>query len=575
MKKISLILMAMLISCAFLTAQNTGIVSVMSDSSSGLFENALDDAANVGEGFSMLENSYLFAGVSNIELTEADQFITFDDTGNGPLWTGFFVNGAMPWSLFLGFDADNLGTANGIDDTVNTIGGTETVVSGTTSTDYQWNSQVVDTEFTANRLLDNFEAQAQFLTILGPLNTGLYFSMDLTDTSVQANNSVETDTRYTNTGGAGAIPVETFDYSITTTDTDLNTQNVFQLGVPLFLATGDMQHEANILLGLDLTHVEIDNAPSIVYSNTSVTNLGVITNNEVDKDTTDTTVIDVDLDYNLILPGLTNSHRDNEFSVGVEAGIGIQNVVFNTTTIDQDVNFAGAGAAGVDQARAENTTDVTIDPVADFNFGVNVSHSFYFDLGPAMFAFEPTLNFDMNIDNSGSGYELVTVAKVDGDADGAFTSALDTITTSTTTFVDDDGTGTSTKINTFTTVLSLPVALRVSPEKWPFSLTLGSTPRLRMLNTLTEVKDRTSSTNQTVVNQGDGTNVSDTTTVQNLSSDTSMDIDHDLSITADHNIGLHVPVGEFVELDVNLGLSSGASILEFRDFVLQAIVALP
>jgi hypothetical protein len=295
-----------------------------------------------------------------------------------------------------------------------------------------------------------------------------------------------------------------------------------------------------------------------------------------DVATTVTTAFELDAEYRAILPGLVRGHKDNEFVVGGNLGTNISIHSSTNTVIRQDVTFAGAGAAGVNAARAESEMEETVDPVVDFDAGVFSSHSFYYDLGPATFAFAPMLSFNLGLNNNRSNSEIVTITRVDGDSDGLFTSAADTITTSTSTTTDDDGGGSTATTTTLTTVLALPIAVKVSPEKWPFSLTLGSEPRMRLRNTITNVTDAGNSTNQTVAVTGTGTAVSDATTENNGSSDTTSDKSHDLSITAAHNIGLSMPIGDFVSLDINLGLSTNATnILDFKDFVMQAIIALP
>ncbi|MDA3810481.1 MAG: hypothetical protein PF518_09160 [Spirochaetaceae bacterium] len=589
MKKFIVLLVVLLSATFFVTAQNTGITSVLSDTSQGIFENELDAAANVGSEFATIGHSFVFAGLANIELLEADESNNYDN-GGSPLWGGFYKSGDKPWSVFLGFTASD---SNG-----NEAGGmaftgmnTETVTVGTTDTDYQWYARETETKYTANQIFENMSIGGQLLLMLGSINTGLYFNMDLVldnDGSGldQQSNYTLTENNFYNTVAAvpNAVPVVAADYTMKITETLKDSQTDFTLGIPFFLQSGDSSHEANLRVGLGIT----DNSTTYVEDYTGTPNAPQTFQNVDNQTIAKEVALDISGSYTLTLPGLGDGNKDNEFEIGGGAGFGLAMPTYKDSAITQDYTYAGAQAVGVIDVRSESEVEATFTNGFDFNAGLNIAHSFNYDLGSIVkFAMKPSAYVWFANSKDGMVDSIVSITRTDNDNDGFFTSAVDTITTTTTTYTNSsyDATLTALDATTVTDIyssISLPMAITVSPEKWPFSVTLGSTPRLWMNNKITKTLTTVNSTNDSTVD-GTGAAVGNTTVVNAATSDETTVVDTSVTVSAAHSIGLNMPIGEFVQLDINLNMSSGdaaesganSSILNFRDFTIQAIIALP
>jgi hypothetical protein len=571
MKRIVLFLFILLTLTAFVSAQNTGLTSVFFDSSVGVFENELDTALKVGPDFTSLDYSYLFAGLGNLEKVEADTNAWFGI----PLWAGYYKAGDKPWSVFAGFVATD-STGNLAGGTTYTPGAPETVTDPVTgdTTDHQWNSGVLTTDYTANRLFDDLDFSGQYLFMLGNMNTGVYLGVDISDASPQATNYTETDVRYYNASGAGVIPTPTADYTFTRTETDKATDSTYSIGIPLFMGTDSLGHTINLTADINL----VDNSVTDVqtYSGTPDTALGLVTNVEVDETIDKTTTTDIGVDYTMTKAGILGDHPDNELTINADGGIIIDSSKYSDVLTTQNVSYAGGGAAAVIGTRDDDSTTDTCKNAFDFDISIGAGHSFFFDLGSMVeFGFIPEISIGISMDNPVLREQRVVINRVDGDADGAFTSAADTITTITTTYTNTTAAaGNNISTMEIETTLALPVAATITPEGWPISITLGSKPQVQMKNTITTTKTQVSSTVTSTVD-GTGADVGVVATTNAGTSNETTVTDTTFDVTAEHNIGLTMPLGEYVRLDVSLDFSTAINVLDFKDLIIQAIVSLP
>lgn len=607
------------------------IQSVQAYTSFGLFMNALDGAANVdeqgmGPGFSELENKYVFGGLANINREEADQ--TFTAGSGAPLLLGYMSPGDFRWSAFSGtwFDpAANQAKSESI------LGGetTETVVDGTDSTDYVWYETETTIEYTDRVISDEFTKYGQFITQLGPANVGFVLGVGA-DNAFNSNNVfTETTTYQYNDAGAGNIPTPKVDYTSTYTDADYATgggkTTSYGLEIPVYMETGDLAHSAS--LGFELERTDLSTSQTLAYTvpadntvnpldgggNVNDTDLGAFgfTNavpaaaaNQFTQvpefgSTTIGTVMPIDLDYTLYMPML-GEHEDNRLMGGISANAVLRGATSSTTEIWQLYDFTVGGDA-TESTRSEYEQTDELGTGLGGQVELMGGHSFYFEPADGI-----TLGVEPGVSGSygwGVGYDsgnndvsdgvtvaqwapadatiasATTVTRTDNDADGAFTSAVDTVTTVETRYQDAVIVGGAVTDRIDLTQISadfvLPASVRIQPGDWSFAVVLGSRPSVSFTQTtLSGSPDQSADTTSTVDGAGDPVGG---TTVDALSAqETYSYTEWSWNAEAEHRIGLNMMLPAGVTVDVALNLSTGvANILDFQDFVIQAIVPLP
>lgn len=562
-------------------AQNTGLISVEGYSSAGLFGNELDAALTVDEtgnkpAFSELTGNYLFAGLTNLnQMTASDIFVA---SANNPLWAGYYSMGEMPWSLFAAMYID------GILISENEYGGsTITNTNFTIGTEtFTYVSRQVERTNTKNRLFDRLQKEVQFLISLGEINTGVYLALDLNDTSAQINNYNTVDTRYYDSTGGTADPVQELNYATTETRTDYNASTKISLGVPLFLRTGDLAHTVNLLTALTLGDMSTTASYSM-DNNPNDTGVALATYTEADDTINTTSDLQVDASYNLAMPALFGENPNNEFSIIGKVGIGIQGHSIKDIITTQQKTFAGGGAAPTLGTRNDDSIEITYSGGFDFDILAGVGHSFYYDFEPGIrFGFNPNiaLSFDQNNPTLVSQWQYIN--RTDGGNDGTLNTAADTVVTTTRTYKNatavDTATGVVTgdaiSISTITLVTSLPMSITFQPKDWPVALILGSTPTCSLEASFRSDSDGVWSQTRHTEN-GDGSGATDATReADTAGTETIMYSSNNLY--ALNVIGLSMNLGENVALDISLDFSSTAvNLLQFGELSVQTIVKLP
>jgi hypothetical protein len=567
---------------ALMWGQNTGLISLQNDFSFGVFGNELDKAVNVGKGFTALSNNYLFGGLGNLNnLATIDAFTSlFAD----PVWVGYYSTGAMPWSLFGGAHHTS-GPAAGTSATLYTNPNTETVVSGTTSTDYYWYAQISTSEYTvpAFRQIND---SVQFLLDLGGLNIGAFLNVSLQNSTLPAQNFATTDTYQYNTSGVGVVPTPVTDYTRTTTQTDLTDgaggpgiQNSLSLGIPVYLKS--LNATANLRVGyswmdVSTTYERIFTVPA--SSGTIPTfAAGTFRNTEQDDVLMTGGGVPISLDVEKAFAPLWGSHPDNAFKVGLDTWATFSSAKYSTIVITQDYTFVVAGAA-TRTARNWDTYDATYSGALDLGVGVNASHSFYFDpVANVSVGFVPRL--DLVYRNQPAGQKTgdeVTVNRIDGDADGAFTSAADTIVTTTTTnynqMVDSTGPIDESVGNVFEFDVALPSALKFQVLPW-FGLAMGARPYVTGALTITKATGRTF---EETVTTADGTGAVISTVVTNRQTGavTTTNV-MAWTVGVDHNLGVNIGIPGGIMLYVDVAGAVDSGVWDFKNLVIQGVIPLP
>lgn len=562
--------------------QNTGLTSLQNDFSFGVFWNELDKAVNVGKDFSALSNDYLFGGLGN--LNNQDTIGTFTSALADPVWVGCYMAGAMPWSLFGGAHHSG-GPAADASATVYTGPNTETVVSGTTSTDYYWYNQISTSEYTVPAYTQ-INDSVQFLFDLGGFNLGAFLNVSLQNATVPTVNFVTTDTYQHRTSLPNVVPTLATDYTRTTTQTDLTDgsgnpgiQNGISLGIPIFLK--GLNATANLRVGY--TWIDMSTTSVVTYSVPAYSAAiptfapGTFTNTERDDTLVTGSEIPINVDLEKAFAPLWGSHPDNEFKVGVGAGVSFASAKYSTVFIEQDYTYVVAGASTPAQ-RSWDTYDSTYTGIRNLGVGVNASHSVYLDpAANVSVGFVPRLDLTYRYQPIGIKTKSeVAVNRTDGDADGDFTSAADTIVTVTTTNYNQvAGTLGPTDESVDQVIqfdVELPSALKFQVLPW-FGLTLGARPYLTGAFTITKT---TGATFQETVTIADGTGAVTGTAVTNRETG-DVTTAHEMAWTVgvDHNLGVSigVPGGIMLYVDVSGALASG--IWDFQGLVIQGVIPLP
>jgi len=570
MKKTILFLFILMAFTMVVSAQTTPLFSIFNYTSAGIFENELDAAVSVGEDFTNLDASYLFSGLGNMGFLPTWSTATYNGSGN-LLWGGFYKAGDKPWSAFAGLTAtDSSGNKKG--GTTNTEA-TVTIASAT----YSYNSSETETKYTANRLFDDFDFQGQYLFMLGDINTGIGVgvSIDESDTDQTKNIEKTSDFFYDGSATPGTTPpVATKDYTYKNVQSSNNTLGSkgnsanYWIAVPFFIMDGDISQEAGAKISFNF----VDNSSSQKEDYSAPADAAATFTNVDNETINKNTTIGIDGFYKKEMPGIWGSNEDNRFYFEAGADFGIEIPKYSLSNSSQATIYAGGGAAGTLSTATDMTIETTGKPGLDFGVYGEVGHKFLYNPGPMVkYGFEPSVGLGVDVDNEFLTDSMTTVTKTDGNNDGDFTDAVDTISTSTTEYENNgSGTGDDETVIDITTTFTLPVSAIITPENWIFSVILGSRNTVELVNKITSTKSVISSTEASSIS-GTGVAGVPVTTEAGTSEETSV-VDTAITIETSNTIGLSMPIGDYAKLDM---LLNSNNLLNFDSLVIQATIALP
>ncbi len=580
MKRFLLLIGAAFLVAAIAGAQNTGIDSILDSTSYGVFTNELDAAASVqerttGPGFSELENSYFFGGLSNIDRATARALTT------PAFWMGYYMAGDLPWSIFARLDND----AANLDSTDVTVtpGPQVGVVDGNTTTNYTWTEIQTTTNYDTFAF-DQANNEAQFLIHVGPVNTGIYGQLIRNNDYDATENYTETLIRYNNTAAAGTPPSTEAEYTRTTNQLDYSAGGgkvtTVTAAVPVFLPMEGMTHFANV--SFDLTNRDRSFDQTRTHTTPTTGDISPYTNIITNENLLQGSEFGAGVDYVLTLPGLLGDNDRNEFQVSAFGSFTRRNAEFSVADTTQA--RAWDGAQWQDSTRVEETTTYAFEAASVLSGGAWTVHSFYFDVGSAIeFGLQPWLFLRYEKDNGNPRLtETVYTDRQDNDNNGVFTDdGVDATVTTTTTYTNTSfdvaagnvtaETGFTSGVTTtseITTSVGIPTAVTVQPEGWNFGMTAGARPRLAYTRTAqTAMSSESAQTEVTATVGADP--VTETTQADDSTTDTSFTSSWTAQV--DHDFGVFLHFGENVRVDATLN----GSLLEFNNFQIQTIIALP
>jgi hypothetical protein len=536
----------------------------------GLYRNATDAAFDVNDSaspptFRSLQQSYLFGGLTN------PFYATTWASFSGPFFVGYHSAGKTPWSALglASVDATTSTLSDGITPTY-----TNKVVGTTT---YPWTSQTVDNQYNCLQDLD-LNLTGGYLMALGPMNIGLggtfVWQTNVGNAAINTfvgNNRTSTTTVYYDTAGAGAAPDPAENYTLTSVYSAPDSLLTIAPAVPFYIKLGNIGLAA--LLGVTVESSDQSTSVTNVYTAPQTGGAGTFFNVTNENSTTNQTgSFGISLDTIVTLPPLFGKHPDDRLELGLQATADLNTAQDSVDTLlVQDWDYTGV-SGGTITPGAWVTHTVTTDTRNGLMGGsayLSAREYMYFQPVEAVqFGLSPMLEL-------GAGYappapyytaRSVDVVSVDGDGDGAFTNALDTITTTTTEYFNNNDGGTLTIGGTF----YLPVAVKLRPEKWPFGVTFGN---LAIAGINLNVVSDTNNTSSVATTQVDGTGatVSSTTTESGTGYKTTR-------LTTNWNFGymyfmvLNVFLPAGITMDVIL---NGANLLEFESLAVQLIIPMP
>ncbi len=563
---------------AFVWGQFTPLSSLLRDVSYGLFQNEIDAALSVdetgyGPGFTGLENDFLFGGLGNLSSAQRrEAFGATDYTAFDPLWIGYYRAGERPWSLFQSVFADD-GEQGSTTVTRNGMN-VETVTVGTTNTDHIWYDNIVTLD-ERSILTTRVETQTQFLTTFAGMNIGAFVAVGLADDSAPADNFTRTTVHQFNTAGAGDVPSVQTNYTATRVESYFQREASVFVGVPVFLRTGDLSHLAR--LGVGWRRVREDF--SVTVGNTVPQDPADPSTGHADREDNEsyrTGTVTIAPAYTIVLPGILDDHERNEFSAGIELNVDLNFARLHADGWFQNYTFTpGPGATRTVAARNEGDAEYTFTSAIDFGAAVHARHSFYVEPHDSMvLGFAPAVRLTFASSDAYPNLisEAVSVERVDGDNDGAFTSAADTITTRTERWVDMDIDGNDRETtSSLSFQASLPTSFRVRPADWRFGISLGSALSANVTRSVTTTYVGYKSLDSETTVQGDGSGTTSTTTATTATYDPDRTVDYSWEFTANHNLALHVYLPANARLDVEI---RATNILQFGSLRIQAIVPL-
>lgn len=455
-------------------------------------------------------------------------------------------------------------------------------------TTFDWADTRTETQYTWLQDSD-LDLGAQVLLGLGGLSVGLIAeyvqdqrflnaagSVDLW----VAANKIETFTQNYDTAIATAEPAATLDYTETSSWSAPDSFSEIGIGIPLAVQFGSEALAATVSASFANYDGSGPSSFAPALPNTRVYTdpadaATTLTSIEANTTTSTTSSTSIDLDATVNLPGLVGSHQDNRLTVGVSGGIDLYNGTSSEVYTSQERTYAGAGAAATVGVRDNDTIAETLMGKSPLAARLSVQHFWYFDVGPVTFSFAPMLAAEMD---SRTGISIaggnalypttqVTIDRVDGDTDGAFTSAtVDTVATTTVTYANNDDGDPTDYILTF----DLPSAVKVQPENWPFGMTFGGNLAVSLPSTeVKDVQDRTTTEINTV--DGAGTSLGIDTTNAAEGYETSS-VTKAWSFINDFQFGINIPLPLDAVLDIVLNFSN---LLSFDNLTAQIVMPLP
>lgn len=577
MKKLFVLLILSAVLVFGLGAQNFSYTSLANDFSAGLFPSALDQAITVfddgyGPGFGELPHSYLLGGIANLGEDQAGSptATTLNTSGVGePIFFGVYRQGDRPWSFVTGLEFNTI-AGEAKDSTTETYT-TEPITVGTVQTNHIWLDQKVTTENEA-RSFASFDAQAQFLTIFSGIKTGFYLKLAVTDNASAATNFTQTTTEYYDSSATPGtdVPISTEDYKLVTAETlEGNSATNLTLAIPFSLGSAGTVHSGNISYNLGKTDNSSSAKDEILLGSDNVSQGAEASATYRDNSTTDiTSTHTIGADYRMVRKSFLSTHPESRFTAMGGVELVLTGGESEVSQIGQDYSAPGGGAALVTEARAENITTDTIKSTLGFGLTAGASETLYHDFTPTiMFGVEPTVGLGFTRSyTTGSLTKSVQVIRNDADADGAFTSATDTIQTITTTYSDANAAGGNLGyVDTMSLGFSLPASLKFQPEGWICGFVLSSNPQFAYSRVTNVTLGREEVETDTTVN-GDGTG--ETTTVTTTRGNSSSTVDGNWSLTNTTSIGaeFYLPGDILLLVDIN------GNLWEPEGFTIQAVV---
>lgn len=595
-KKLFILLgtLLLLLAPTFLFAQTYGqvrwpVTSMENVLSFGLFPNPMDAAFNLQTygakaNFNTLKNNYLFGGLSNFNWSNPLTLRDFNTTL--PVTVGFYQHGNMPWSVLgSGYaSTSNSGFSNGT--TISTT--TKTTGTAPTFTANTWVTSTTQEEY---KWLDaaNIDFGGAFFIGISGIDTGLavkyYLDQNHNNTagSVAAwanNNRTVTQTFYydQDAANANAAPNPAVDYTITSTWNQPDTLSEVYFLVPFMTKLDGMVLSATASLDIvnyDGTTYSSQANPTDpttkTYSDPNSTGPGATyTNIEANSLTDKEQTITIAGATAVTFPPLLKGNRNNRFVVGLSGNVDINQIdpVVDTYTT-QVYNYAGGGADPTRSTRSEYQQTTNYEGFLFYDVELSGAHYLYFDFSPAVVGFAPTLSTTIGVESSGSKYYATTqttIVRTDGNNDGDFEDAADSISTTTKTYShNDDGKPFYVDVS-----VSLPASLKVRPKGWIFGMTFGANLEVEYkVSFVTDVQDTT--TTNIHITDGTGTTTSNTTTTAVTGTYSTSKTTQSWTFTNQNLFGLNFFLPGNTTLDIMLNTNN---LFEFDSLTAQLVIPL-
>ncbi|MFA6506058.1 MAG: hypothetical protein WCT14_08165 [Treponemataceae bacterium] len=547
------------------------IISVSSIGSfltGGLFGNELDSAFSVSDSqFGKLGKNYLFTGVTNINQS------ALTNTSESGIIAGFYKAGATPWSVVGVAYHDLAGAATAAtESTVLAAPNTVPVVSGTTTTNYEWTPKTTTTKQTGvgYRTIND---SVGFYTKLGGFNVGAELNVNLSNAGYAPGSNTEvTVTDFYNTTPGAAPVTATSGSKKTTSVTAAGASNTIAFGIPFYMETGSLSHYA--YAKFSLAGADSSNSSDVSYNISNQTEYntlyGLSLSDADTKNVNKTSVITFAPTYKLQVPGFAG-HADNRHFAQLDLSFAFAGAERSANTSTQTLGWTGASYVSTGYNYTSNATDYTYVMTTDITADLTGGTSLYFDLGEgAVFGLMPSMKVGYSI-NTPAAYATETkqTVKTDSNSNGDYADVVgvDSIVVTTTKYTTSNG-AVGTTTNDFAVTLNAPVALKVKPASWFFGIYVASAPNFKM-NVQTQTITAASSEATAVT-----TNSTGTSTVVTKTNAAAPQVTNQTTWTtnATHSFGLFFDLGKSIKMETIMNYNN---LLTFDNLKVQAIFALP
>jgi hypothetical protein len=493
--------------------------SLQSNRTASLLGNEIDQSFSANGDFGSVANPFLLLGVlGNPEwIASASSVSVFD--------AGYYSGGTQPFSV------------RGV------LGASLTGLNNTPA--YAYGATLVETLYDAPSVSMLYGSIQGLMKISG-ITTGLRVVLNPQTTAVSTNFYRTIKTTNYNAGAVDyttAVDYDNFNAAPAAgASGNYTDSSYYGFSVPLYLKTGDLEHNASVSLtlrGNDLSgsYSSTESAHAAAGGGAAVADIDASVTSKSNQTA-------ISANYMITMPGFFGSAKGNKFSAGIALTDAITNssYAYSSTSTVYDLSVPGAKTQ---TGSTTTTAERAYSPVNYLGLTAMAKHSLNF--APAqgiVLEIAPQVLASFSVDRN-NAYANANASAAYG---GLVTSYTSGATSQTTAYADEPGT------SDIAVGLNLPSAFKIKPEAWPFGFFSGAQPFASFTWTTTTSAGLTYTSGATTY----------TTTSQSATA-------FKPAFGESHSFGIFIPFQGDIRADIAM---NGNNLLAFDNLTLQLYVPL-